>query len=123
MWLRGASATPNLSRLTKFENPDVGTARQTEEHVLTGHASFRSWCAACVQGRGRAERHQGEGRKELEDGLKIPVVSWDFCFLGARNRISEAEVEQRGDSPVLVIHDGVTKSTFAHVIPAKGERI
>ena len=57
---------------------NVGTARQTEEHVLTGHASFRSWCAACVQGRGRAERHQGEGRKELEDGLKIPVVSWDY---------------------------------------------
>ena len=84
MWLRGASATPNLSRLTKFENPDVGTARQTEEHVLTGHASFRSWCAACVQGRGRAERHQGEGRKELEDGLKIPVVSWDYCSLEPR---------------------------------------
>ena len=52
----------------------------------------------------------------------MPVVSWDFCFFGARNRISEAEVEQRGDSPVLVIHDGVTQSTFAHVIPAKGER-
>ena len=88
--------------------------------MLTGHASVRSWCAACVQGRGRAERHQGEGRKELEDGLKIPVMSWGYCFLGAGNRISEAGVEQRGDSQVLVIHDEVSKSTFAHVIPAKG---
>ena len=69
--------------------------------------------------RGRAERHQGEGRKELEDGSKVPVVSWDYCFLGARNRISEAEVEQRGESPVLVMHDGVTKSIFAHLIFAK----
>ena len=60
------------------------------------------------------------GRKELEDGSKVPVVSWDYCFLGANNRISEAEVEQRGDSPVLVMHDGVTKSIFAHLIPAKG---
>ena len=64
--------------------------------MLTEHASFRSWCAACVQGRGRAERHQGDGRKELEDGLKVPVVSWDYCFLGTKNRASEAEVEQRG---------------------------
>ena len=38
----------------------------------------------------------------------------------ARNRISETKVEQRGDSPVLVMHDGVTKSIFAHLIPAKG---
>ena len=72
------------------------------------------------KGQGRAERHQGEGRKELEDGSKVPVVSWDYCFLGARNRTSETEVEQRGDSPVLVMHDGVTKSIFAHLIPAKG---
>ena len=54
-----------------FENLEDGTARQIqrsweiEDHVLTGHASFRPWCAARVQGRGRAERHQGEGRKEL----------------------------------------------------------
>ena len=46
-------------------------------------------------------------------------MSWDYCFLEARNRVSEAEVEQCGDSPVLVMHDGVTKSIFAHLIPAK----
>ena len=82
--------------------------------MLTGRASFRSWCATCVQGRGGAERHPGKGRKELEDRSKVPVVSWDCCFLGARDRTSEVEVEQRGDSPVLVMHDGVTKSIFAH---------
>ena len=76
--------------------------------MLTGHASFRSWGAACVQGRGRAERHQGEGREELEDGSKVLVVSWDYCFLRARNRTCELEVEQRGDSQVLVMHGGVT---------------
>ena len=101
-------------------SPSDPTSRDIEDHVLTWHASFRSWCAACVQGRGRAERHQGEGRKELEDGSKVPVVSWDCCFLRARNRISEAEVEQRGDSPVLVMQDGVTNSIFAHLIPAQG---
>ena len=88
--------------------------------MLMRHASFRSWCAACVQGRGRAERDQWEDRKELEDGSKVPVVSWDCCHLGARNRTSEAEVERRGESPILVMHDEVTRSTFAHLIPAKG---
>ena len=56
-------------------SPSDPTSREIEDHVLTGHASFRSWCAACVQGRGRAERHQGEGRKELEDGSTVSVVS------------------------------------------------
>ena len=46
-----------------------------------------------VQGRGRVERHQAQARKELEDGSKVTVVSWDHCFLGARNRTSDAEVE------------------------------
>ena len=67
-----------------------------------------------MQGRGRVERHQ------LDDGSKILVLSLDYCFLRARNRFGEAEVAQRGDSPVLVMHDGVTKSFWAHFIPAKG---
>ena len=83
------------------------TSPEIEDHVLTGHARFRSFCAACVQG-----RHQGEGRKELEDGSKVPVVSWDYCFVGASNRTTEAKVKQRADSPVLVMHDGVAKSIF-----------
>ena len=68
--------------------------------------------------KGVVERHPGEGRKEFEDGSKVPVVSWDYCFLGARNRTSEAEAEQRGDGPVLVMHDDVTKSIFACLFPA-----
>ena len=48
-----------------------------QDHVLAGHASFRSWCSACVRGRGRAERHRGDGHKEDEDGSKIAVLSWD----------------------------------------------
>ena len=95
-------------------SPSDPTSRQIEDHVLTGHASFRSWCAACVQGHGRGERHQGEGRKELEDGSKVPDVSWDCCFLGARNGTSEAEMEQRGDARWS------HQVNFSHLIPAKG---
>ena len=53
-------------RETRRRNsPSDPTSREIEDHVLTGHASFRSWCAACVQGPGRAERHQGEAAKSL----------------------------------------------------------
>ena len=79
--------------------------------MLAGHASFPSWCASCVQVRGRIESNQAQGRKEHDNGslvVGLPTVS-----LRVRNRINEAEVEQLGDSPVLVMHDGVTKSIFA----------
>ena len=118
-WLRGTPATPNPP-VTKPENHDVGTAPDIEDHVLTGHATFRSWCAACVQSARSiretpGRRSQGAGRW-LEDPSRLVGL----LLLGARNRISEAEVEQRGDSPVLVMHDGVTKSIFPRLIPAKG---
>ena len=51
-------------------SPSDPTSREVEDHVLTGHESFRSWCAACVQGRGRAERHQREGTRSLRMGRR-----------------------------------------------------
>ena len=119
---RGASDAESvvgdeLREPRRRNSPSDPTSREIEVHALTGHASFRSWCAACVQGRGRAERHQGEGLKELDGGSKVPVVFGDCCFCGVRNRISETEVDKRGESPVQVMHDGVTKSIFAFFLP------
>ena len=72
-------------RETRRRNsPSDPTSRGIEDHVLTGHASFRSWCAACVQGPGRAERHQGEGRKELEDGFEGPSRIVGLLFPGSQ---------------------------------------
>ena len=62
---------------------------------------------------------KGKAATELEDGSNVPVVSWGYCFLGARNRTSGRGGTGR-DSLVLVMHDGVTKSIFARLIPAKG---
>ena len=36
-------------------SPSNPTSGEVEDHVVTGHACFRSWCAASVQRRGRAE--------------------------------------------------------------------
>ena len=52
-------------------------------------------------------------RHKAARNMMMGLLSWDYCFLRVvRNRINETEVEQRGDSPVLVKHDGVTKSIF-----------
>ena len=75
-------------------------------------------CSLCPRAWSSRETPR-EGRNELEDGSKVPVISWDYCFLGARNCTTEAEVEQLGDSPVLVMHDGVT-SQFLLIFPASG---
>ena len=77
-------------------------------------------CSRCARASSTRERHQAQGHKERKGGSKIPVLSWEYCFFGARNRNNEAEVEQGGDGPVLVMHDGVTRSIFARLIPSKG---
>ena len=35
-----------LRELRRRNSPSDPTSREIEDHVLTGHASFRSWCAA-----------------------------------------------------------------------------
>ena len=73
----------------------------------------------CARARSSRERPGTQGRKKFDDVSKIPVLSWDYSFLGARNRINEAEAEQRGDSPVLVMHDGVTEVDFCSFDPSE----
>ena len=93
-------------------SPCDPTHREVEEHRLTGHAVYRSWCKWCVTGRGRAQGHPASTGRKTESSL--PVISWDYCFLGS------GDAEANGDSPVLVAYDSVSKAVFAHLVPAKG---
>ena len=71
---RGADEVNMGDEVAPRDISDAGTdptCRQIEDHVPTGHASFRSWCAACEQGRGRAERHQAQC---LDGGVKDPSL-------------------------------------------------
>ena len=36
------------------------TKRVKQEHEDSGHAVYRSWCAACVEGRGVGDQHRIE---------------------------------------------------------------
>ena len=47
-------------------NPKNPTNREKQEHEDSGHAVYRSWCAACVEGRGVGGQHRTELLKEEE---------------------------------------------------------
>ena len=50
-------------------NPKNPTSREKQEHEDSGHAVHRSWCAACVEGRGVGGQHElncWKKRKEKE---------------------------------------------------------
>ena len=78
-------------------------------------------CGVQDVSKGEVEPRDTKGRAARS--LRMVRRSWSyrgfFASLEPENRTSDAEVEQRGDSPVLVMHDGVTKSIFAHLIPEK----
>ena len=47
-------------------NPKNPTSREKQEHEDSGHAVCRSWCAACVEGRGVGGQHRIELLEEEE---------------------------------------------------------
>ena len=55
-------------------NPKNPTSSKKQEHEDSGHAVYRSWCAACVEGRGVGGQHRTvEGTRKRMDGS-------DRCF-------------------------------------------
>eukprot|EP00971_Amphidinium_carterae_P138391 2742294-Amphidinium_carterae.1 len=87
------------------------TRRERELHEANGHIPYRSWCASCVAGRGRADAHH-RGRTPTTS-----TVDLDYAYIEPR-----AEAEAMGDSaaPIWVARCDMTKATFAEMLPSKG---
>ena len=62
--------------------PKGPTPREREEHALT-HLPYRSWCPACVAGRGRGPQHPTHPTKEKEPLGDCSTVCCDFWYPGA----------------------------------------
>ena len=103
---RGVSDTESvgcdeLREPRRRNSPSDPTSREIEYHVLTGHATFRLWCAACVQGRGRAawgRPHRAgrwfEGPSRIV-GLLLHQVN--FCSLDSRKRSRFPKLREGGE--------------------------
>ena len=61
------------------------TSREEQEHEDYGHAVHRSWCAACVEGRGVGGQHRIELLDEEKRERTTPIVAFDYGFLTQEN--------------------------------------
>ena len=104
-----------------LRDPGMPSQKEIDEHEAGGHATYRTWCEACVEGRGIGEPHlRGKGQESL-----IPILAFDCLFITAadeiktREEISTPEMEEC-PLKILVAIDTTSGSTFSHVVQTKG---
>ncbi|CAE7627361.1 unnamed protein product [Symbiodinium sp. CCMP2592] len=95
----GQSAQP-LAR------PDRPTPEMIAAHEVS-HVPHRSWCRACVAGRGRAYQHKASGQEST-----VPVISMDYLYFNERT--------DGAGLPTIVLRDRHSKAIFSHLLPCKG---
>ena len=57
-----------------LSSPPQPTPQMIEDHRASGHLPFRSWCPACVRGRGKSVAHKQVDRSEEA----VPTISIDY---------------------------------------------
>ena len=66
-------------------NPVLPDQATIDRHWID-HFPFRSWCGACIGGRGRASPHlRTDGKR------KIPTLAFDYCFISKTGVYSREE--------------------------------
>ena len=92
-------------------NPRNPTSREKQEREDSGHAAYRSWCAACVEGRGVGGQHRIELLEEEERERTTPIVAFDYGFLTQENADT---------SPILICRDSRYGQTGATCCERRG---
>ena len=92
-------------------NPQNPTTREKQEHGDSGHAFYKSWCAACVEGRGVGGQHRIELLEEEEGERTTPIVAFDYGFLTKENADT---------FPILMCRDSRYGQTGATCCERKG---
>eukprot|EP00971_Amphidinium_carterae_P172341 3416451-Amphidinium_carterae.1 len=95
--------------------PQGPSRREKEMHEASGHIPYRSWCSACVRGKGHQDSHR---REKTGDGReKRATLGIDYAYFESRESATEAE---GSPAPVLVGRDNATRMTLAEVVPSNG---
>ena len=66
-------------------NPRNPTSREKQEHEDSGHVVHRTWCAACVEGRGVGGQQRIEPLEEEERERTTLIVVFDYDCLTQEN--------------------------------------
>ena len=92
--------------------PVLPSKAEVEAHNVS-HLPFRSWCSACVRGRGLSMGHRKVDAETKQDE-QIPTISVDYGFFG------QPEDKAHCTLPVLIVRDRKSKGIWSHPVPAKG---
>eukprot|EP00971_Amphidinium_carterae_P335086 6470753-Amphidinium_carterae.1 len=87
------------------------SAKEREQNVAAGHVPYRSWCRACIAGKGRRDPHY------RDKGEKAAVLALDYGYMEPKEEADEMESTA---APILIGRCARTKMTFAEVLPSKG---
>jgi hypothetical protein len=93
-------------RPRRMADPTKPSAREVEEHRLT-HLPYRSWCWACVRGRGKNAAHT-----KLKEEKSVPEIHFDYMFVGMKDEPGEVLT-------CLVAREALSKMMLAMVVPSK----
>ena len=70
-----------------LRDPGAPSQKDIDEHEAGGHATYRTWCEACVEDRGVGEHHFGDkGQKS-----KIPTLTLDHLFVTSGDILKTAK--------------------------------
>ena len=97
--------------------PSYPSAEAIAAHRISGHAVYRSWCRDCVQGRGRNAPHRTVHEAEAPT---LPVISFDYGFLGSKSKADDPRCEREGQTPFIAYVDSRSEGVYAHMVPHKG---
>ena len=77
-----------------YLNREVKSTETNDVNNDSGHAVYRSWCAACVQGRGVGGQHRIELLEEEERERATPIVAFRLRFsdTGKRRHVSNSDL-------------------------------
>ena len=92
-------------------NPKNPTSREKQEHEDSGHAVYRSRCAAFVEGRGVGGQHRIELLQEEEREKTTPIEAFDCGFLTQENEDT---------FPILICRDSKYGQTGATCCERQG---
>ena len=111
-------AEDDVERKRALPTPLLPSAAEREYHFASAHLSYKSWCGACVNGRGRDRPHLRQAGKR-----QLPTMCFDYMFLNKDGVFTRDEWILKGDTEgvkVLVAKEAVSQCVFAYTIPVKG---
>jgi len=89
-------------------SPHLPTEEERRAHEVS-HVPYRSWCPACVAGRGKSDRHTVSTEEHTQ-----PTVSIDYCYL-----CSEKKDEAKA-TPILAMRVSEDSWLDGLALPSKG---